>query len=75
MDEYEIVAILRLSAGNAETGEAWDETAVFSSDTPLSRVVTWAMNRAANASADKIINWTPLKHQLRLQLAQRPAGR
>ena len=41
MSEY--VVIRDMSAGNAETGDAWQETKIFSWDTPISEVMKWAM--------------------------------
>jgi len=37
-----IVVIKERSAGNAETGSAWLETALFDDSAPLSTVLEWA---------------------------------
>ncbi|GEM_PF-2753867 len=37
------VVIRDMSAGNAETGEAWQETKIFDEDTTLKEVMEWAM--------------------------------
>ena len=37
-----VVAIKDMSAGNAETGEAWQETKIFQSDEPIENILKWA---------------------------------
>jgi len=37
------VIIRDMSAGNAETGEAWQETKIFSENTTLEEVMEWAV--------------------------------
>ena len=39
-----VVAIRDMSAGNAETGDAWQETKIFKSDEPIENILKWAMN-------------------------------
>lgn len=40
-----VVAMLERSAGNAETGTAWVETAIFDDQSPLRDVLNWASRR------------------------------
>lgn len=42
MEEWQVVAILNMSAGNESVGEMWQETKVFDSKTSLFEVMCWA---------------------------------
>jgi len=48
------VVIRDMSAGNAETGEAWQETKIFDEDTTLREVMEWAMPRYNTYSTKRI---------------------
>lgn len=37
-----VVVTKDMSAGNAETGEAWQETMIFDEDEPISNILKWA---------------------------------
>ena len=37
-----VVAIRDMSAGNETTGEAWQETKIFDSETPVKEIIRWA---------------------------------
>jgi hypothetical protein len=39
-----VIAIKDMSAGNSETGEAWQETKIFSRDQPIEDILAWAMS-------------------------------
>lgn len=41
--EKQVVAIKDMSAGNESVGEMWQETKIFSLDTPVSEIIDWAM--------------------------------
>ena len=45
-----IVAIRDMSAGNAEVGDMWQETAIFPGDTPVSEIVRWAVTLSDHES-------------------------
>ena len=50
------VVIRDMSAGNAETGEAWQETKIFDGDTTLGDVMNWAepIDRLTNQSRKRV---------------------
>ena len=43
MSKITYVIIRDMSAGNAETGDAWQETKIFDGDATLDDVMTWAI--------------------------------
>lgn len=45
-----VVAIRDMSAGNAEVGDMWQETAIFPGDTPVSEIVRWAVTLSDHES-------------------------
>ena len=46
MSTEQYVVIRDMSAGNAETGEAWQETKIFDGDATLDEVMLWANPQA-----------------------------
>lgn len=48
MRDFNVVAILDRSVGNAVVGDMWQETRVFSDDTPVRDIVKWAATRSEN---------------------------
>ena len=48
-----------MSAGNSETGEAWQETKIFQSDEPIENILKWAMDSYDTHSRKRITITVP----------------
>lgn len=55
MEERQVVAIKDMSAGNESVGDMWQETKIFSLDTPVSEIIDWA---TVNGSLKKRLTLT-----------------
>ena len=53
------VAIKDMSTGNAETGEAWQETKIFSEDATLKEVMEWVMDKHDTYSRKRVVITKP----------------
>lgn len=60
MDNTMIIAILDMSAGNAEVGEMWKETKIFSIKSSLEEVMDWAIK-----SKSKCLTYSPDVNEFR----------
>jgi len=54
-----VIAIKDMSAGNSETGEAWQETKIFQSDEPIENILKWAMDSYDTHSRKRITITVP----------------
>lgn len=54
-----VVAIKDMSAGNAETGDAWQETLILDSSDPISKILDWAMDKYEKHSRKRITITVP----------------
>ncbi len=66
MNETHVIAILDRSAGNAETGEAWQETAIFPVTAQIEDVLRWAIRRTGSYQYDNFHS------RLQLTICQQP---
>ena len=65
MDEYDVIAVLDMSAGNESVGEMWQETKKFHPGTPVQLILIWAAQRKNEHS-----NATDFKGNLKLTIGQ-----
>lgn len=65
MEDYRVVAILDMSAGNDSVGDMWQETKVFESTDTINDVILWAKGESIIGE-----NVLSLHNRLQLQIAQ-----
>ena len=54
-----VIAIKDMSAGNSETGEAWQETKIFNSDEPIENILKWAFCKYDGYSRKRVTITVP----------------